>query len=371
MKSLISFLFALVFLASCRSPQYFVQKGDYDKAIDLYSSNLRYQEKDKKKEKDVNGLEFAFANAQSRDSAQLFFLNEAGLAENWPRIHTLHRQIQTRQQKVSALTPLQARNGYSPRFTRIEAIDSLEADSRLKAAAFIYDRAQALLAITESTGQRQPARDAFYSLKDLKANYFPYWENTNALIDSAYKAGKAHILLDLSTVDGVYDGATFWEYTDLKANFIKNDWLAFYADPAARAEFDYRAKCRLVSLDVGSESTYSSERTETKQVEDGYDEKLDSAGHVISRTVKYRTETKTITTYYSSRSAYATVLLELIDEHSGEMITSQALQGSYNFDENSEIFAPSAPTYWGMIGRVAGGVESDLRSCLRRFLVER
>lgn len=115
MKSETIFLLALVLLASCRSPQYFVQKGDYDKAIDLYSSNLRYQEKDRKKEKDLNGLEVAFAHAQRRDSAQLALLQEARLAENWPRIHSLHLQIQQRQQKVSALKPLQS--GDQPTFS--------------------------------------------------------------------------------------------------------------------------------------------------------------------------------------------------------------------------------------------------------------
>lgn len=123
------------------------------------------------------------------------------------------------------------------------------------------------------------------SLRDLKANYYPYWENTNALIDSAYKVGKAHILFETGVVEGVEDGSTFWSDVSLNEHFVNNEWLVFYTDPKARQGFDYLAKCRLVSLYVGSINQLTTERTETKQVEDGYDEKLDSAGHVITHAV--------------------------------------------------------------------------------------
>jgi len=89
--------------------------------------------------------------------------------------------------------------------------------------------------------------------------------------------------------------------------------------------------------------------------------KLDTAGHVISRTARFKTETTTITTYASSRSADGSVLFELLDEHTGALLSSKALQGYHNFSETSETSPPSAPTYWGMIGHVASDIEWDLR----------
>ncbi len=369
MKSRYTFLLLLAFLASCHSPEYFVQKGDYDKAIELYSSTIRQQSKSKQNKADLNGLESAFALAQSRDSAEWTRLGVAGAAENWPRINKIHRQIQTRQRKVAALGTLHSKTGYVPAFTMVEDIDSLEADSRLKAAAYLYDHSQQLLAITDSTGQRQPARDAYYALRDLKANYFHYWENANALIDSAYREGKAHILFETSVQNGVWDGRYFWSSTSLAERSVKSEWLAFYTDSTARPEFDFRAKCSLVSLYVGPASTSSTERTESKQVEDGYDEVLDSAGRVVSRTVKYKTETTTITTYAASRSANGTVLLELLDEHTGKVILSQAIDGGHNTSDSSELFVLSAPSEGTMIGYVAGSIESSIHSKLRKVLV--
>jgi len=371
MKSYCNLFLAIIFLASCRSAEFFVQKGDYDKAIDLYISNIRPQGKGKQKKEALIGLESAFNLAQSRDSAELVLLRPGELRENWPRTHKIHYQIQTRQRKVVALGMLKTQNGYAPKFAIIEAIDSLEANSRRQAAAYLYHHAQQLLAITHSTGQRQPARDAYYALRDLKANYFVYWENANALIDSAYREGKAHILFETSVQDGVSDYGDFWRNTDLASSWLKNEWLAYYSDSTARPAFDFRAKCRLVSLYVSPESTSATERTETKEVEDGYDEKLDSAGRVISRTVKYRTEITTITTYSASRTANGTVLLELWDEHTQKMVHSQAIEGGHNASESSEMFVVSAPSEGRMIGYVASSIQGSIHQYLRKVLASK
>lgn len=360
---------ALAFLAACHSPKYFVQKGDYDKAVEQYSSKLRSQKKGKKNKSDLLGLEMAFALAHKRDSGQLNLLFANRSIETWPRINTVHRQIQTRQKTVSALLPLRSKKGYVPKFSMVESIDSLQDNSRKQAAAYLYAHAQNLLALTDSTGQRQPARDAYYALRDLKSNYFSYWENTVQLIDSAYRAGKAHVLFEPGVQSGVPSGNTFWGNTSFGGSFPKHEWLVFYADSSTRAAFDFRAKCHLVSLYVSPESTSSSERTESKQVEDGYEEKRDSAGHVISRTQKYKTEITTITTYQASRSANGTVLLELHDERTGQIVHSQALHGVYNFEERSEQSRVSAPSEWSMIDRVADDVRGSMYYHLKKALV--
>ncbi|MBK6997661.1 MAG: hypothetical protein IPH31_23285 [Lewinellaceae bacterium] len=321
------------------------------------------------KVKDLLGLESAFGLAQRRDSAELALLGEVALSENWPRINKIHRQIQARQQKLSAHGSFKSKKGFVPTFTQIKTIDSLEADSRRLAAAYLYNHAQGLLAITDSTGQRQPAGDAYRALLELKDNYFPSWENANALIDSAYQNGKAHILFETSVLNGVPDGKAFWRDTHLGESRVKSEWLVFYTDSTARSNFDFRAKCRLVSLYVSPESNTSTERTECTQVEDGYDEKLDTAGRVISRTLKYKTETKTITTYSASRSANGTVLLQLVDEHTGKTLHEQAIDGHHNSSDSSEMFMVSAPSEMFMIGYVASSIQGSIHWHLRKMFV--
>ncbi len=369
MRFSLPFFFGLAFFSSCQNPRHFIQKGDFDKAIDLYGAELKTQEVEHKKNRDLLGLEYSFALAQSRDSAEWSRLLDPHLESNWPRINTLQRQIQRRQQKVVALLPLRSERGYEPTFSLFENIDSLQNSSREKAANFLYAYAQALLAFTDSTGQRFPAREAYFTLCDLKNNYSQSGENTNALLDSAYQEGKAHILFEAITSEDPSDGGTFWESIAINPTFVKSEWLTFYPNSAAREEFDYHLRCNLVSLYVGSDCTSATERTESKEVEDGYDEVSDTSGHVVSRSTRYKTETTIITTYHNSRSAYGTVLVELKDLHTGQLILSKPVNGSYSFDESSEIFAPFSPTYWGMIQRVADDVAWQLRGELKHALL--
>jgi hypothetical protein len=205
--------------------------------------------------------------------------------------------------------------------------------------------------------------------RDLKTNYYSYWENTNALMDSAWHMGKVNILIVPESNSGISDGSYFWEDLKKKPQLIKSDWLVFYADPQARQTFDYTLKCSLLSLHVGSENNTQTTRTETKQVEDGFEETRDSCGRVVSRIQKYRCETTTITTYSCERSGHASVAMELVDCESGLILISKTLFGSYNFNETSESMAPSAPSYWGMVNHISNDVEWEIKHVLKKNLM--
>lgn len=362
---------ALACLISCHTPRYYAEKGNHHKAFEGYGERLRSQKKNKQNRKDLRGLESSFALAQRQDSAELALLQYPEKPEHWPRINALHRQILARQLTVQSLQPLRSPNGFLPLFSMVAPIDSLQDHSRRQAAAYLYTSAQKLLAITDSSGQRQPARDAYYALRDLKSNYYSYWENANALIDSAYRVGKAHVLVQTGLKKKGYDSDSFWDEIRFGPQFVKSDWLVFYTDSTQRNGFDYRAKCQLLSLEVGSESHSQTERTEEKQVEDGYDETLDSTGKVVSRTTRYKTETTTITKHHVQRSANGGVLLELFDEHTGYLLLSKQISASYSFDETSETSVPSAPTHSGMVQRVADDAEGSLRMHLKKALLPR
>ncbi|HLP93290.1 MAG TPA: hypothetical protein VK168_04600 [Saprospiraceae bacterium] len=364
MKHTCLFLFASLILTGCFSPQYYLDKGDYNSAIKAYGLELRDQPVNRKKRSDLEGLELAFNTAQHKDSAELSQLNARQQPENWPRTNQLYRDIQERQAKVKKWQPLRSRKGYEPKLRYFPDVDSLESASRLEAAKYMYQRAQDLLA------QRAPApaREAYHLLTDLKKNYYPYWENANNLLDSAWTMGKEHVLFITESQVGASDSKTFWENMRKRPPVSKNDWLVIHQDSSARKSFDYVLSCQLRALDVGSDNQHTSTRTETKEVEDGYEEVRDTSGRVISRTTKYRTETTTITTYSNSRSANASVFMELKRVSTGELLVSAPISSSYNFSESSETSMPQSPTYWGMIDHVADDTEWEIRRRLKRAL---
>ncbi|HAD14223.1 MAG TPA: hypothetical protein DCF33_17495 [Saprospirales bacterium] len=365
MKRNLFLLSILFFIYGCFTPQYYLDKGEYQSAIAAYGLKFRDQPKKYRSKKDLTGLEFAFNTMQRKDSLELSRLLAENNDANWPQINSLYRNIQLRQQNVEKWQPLRTKKGFEPAFRFVSDVDTLAAQSRQLAAKYLYNQAQTLL----SAGEHIAARKAYYLLRELKTNYYPYWENANALMDSAWHMGKVHILIVPESAPGISDASYFWE--DLKKNpqLIKNDWLIFYTDPQARQTFTYTLKCMLVSLDIGSGNNTQTTRTETKQVEDGFEETRDSCGRVVSRVQKYRCETSTITTYSCERSGNASVAMELIDCQSGLLLISKTLYGSYNFNETSESSAPSTPTNRDMVNHISNDVEWEIKHVLKKNLM--
>ena len=129
-------------LTACRTAQKFTESGDYDGAIEFCVQKLRG--KSKKKTEYVQGLELAFQKAQARDLRIAENLAAANRPENWEKVNNMHRKIQDRQNLVAPLLPLVSKDGYRARFEFV-SIEKLEAESREKAAEYLYNRAEDLL----------------------------------------------------------------------------------------------------------------------------------------------------------------------------------------------------------------------------------
>ena len=164
---IIAVLTLSLLLTACQTAQKFVESGDYDGAI-AYCINKLRGKKNKKTEL-VRGLELAFIKAQARDLNTANALAASGRPENWERINSIHRQILARQNKIAPLLPLVSKEGYRANFEFVN-ISQLEAESRGKAAEYLYSRAEDLL-LRADNGDRQAARDAYQLLRDLESRY--------------------------------------------------------------------------------------------------------------------------------------------------------------------------------------------------------
>lgn len=374
-------LLAALLFCACATPNHqpLLKKSPYDSDINHAAEKL---DRKKKKAKHVKRLETAFQKAQRADLLATDSLLQLETPDRWLYINALHRRIQSRQAKISSLLPLRADDGYQPDLLIATDIRERENASRKMAAAYLYDRANALLAETARTGRKQPARDAYHTLRDLKSNYYRYWENANALIDSAYLAGQAHILLETDAGSG---NSGLWQNAGpFGVEHFNTEWLLFYQNPAARPHFDFRVKSRLQSIYVGPENRWESSHTETKQIEVGQKEVRDSTGKVIERTPIYETVSATITEIHLSKNASATLYVEVFDEHNGGIISSQFLSDEQHFDESffyisgderaltnkpfTSIGAPSAPSDWAMEDRLTSSLHSSLRWYCRETL---
>jgi hypothetical protein len=387
MRYLPSFLLlaALLWLASCAAPntQTLLKKSPHDPDI---SSAVRKLDGKKKKPKHVKRLETAFRAAQHADLLATDSLLGLAASDRWLYVNALHRRIQSRQEKIAPLLPLRADDGYRPDLLLVADIADREAASRRAAAAHLYDRAQALLAETERTGRKQPARDAYHMLRNLKSNYFSYWENANALTDSAYRAGQAHILLETDLRAITWGELSFWKNAGpLAAQQFNTEWLLFYQNPTDRPHFDFVVKSRLADLYIGPESRWETSRTESKQIEVGCKEVRDTSGKVVERTPIYETVTATVTEVRVTKNATAALLVEVLHGRTDQVLHNEYLSDSQHFDEtwvsvsgdsraltftpiSTNIGCPSAPSDWAMEDRLANSLRWSLGRLCRRLL---
>lgn len=274
------FFLTAFFFTACRSPQRLTESGNYDDAIDFCVRKLRGK---KKKTEYVQGLETAFRKAQTRDMALCDQLIAEDRPENWERIHTIHRFVRERQNKVIPLLPLTSKDGYRARI-ELADIATMEKESREKAAGYLYDKAESLL-IRAEKGDKQAAREAFGSLEDLERRYFRDYKNKTALKEKARDLGTSYILFSVKNQSVQILPVGFEDRILQIGKFdLDHDWKSYYFEEQPNTDYDYKVVFRVRNIDVAPERLQERAYTDKKEIQDGWNYVLDSRGNVLKDT---------------------------------------------------------------------------------------
>ena len=364
MRQIPLFLLLLFFLASCATaPKSLLKKSPYDDKFYYYAGKLSAK---KQKTKHLKKMEAAYQAAQKSDLLAADSLLNLDKPDRWLYVNAYYRRMQERQQKVLSLPPLKSKEGYKPDLLIINDLAKRESSSREASANFLYQQSQAMLA----TGRHDDARNAYATLVTLKEQYYPVWENSPALLDSASTLGVEHILLE----------------GDLRPSniFLDSKWQKFYREPSARPAFDVVVSTRSMGIFVGPEWESQTNNTYTKEIETGCIEKKDSNGVVIERTPIYETVTATVTETTLEKTADASVMVEVIDGKTGALIYATPLSARYVYTDQkvsvsgdsralpgivfASDFSIFVPSYWEMEQRARERLDQDFVWMIRSRL---
>lgn len=354
-------LFLAVLLSGCfgNSAQPLLKKSPYD--ADFKHSAKKLSGKTQKT-KHLKKMESAYQSAQKADLVAVDSLLNSDKPDRWLYVNAFHRRIQDRQQKVLALLPLEGNDGYKPDFLFITNIAEREAASRQAAANYLYEQAEILLA----KETRADAREAYATLLDLHENYYPVWENSAVLLDSAAQLGVEHVLIEgVCQPSGLFD----------------SKWQKFYRNPSARPAFDILINTASLNVLVSPDQETRNSYTETRDVVVRYEEKKDSNGVVIERSPIYETVSVTVTETIIEKYADASVLVDVIDGINGDLIYATTISGSSIFSEShikiegdqralssnvtASLFSIFTPTYWAMESKVLEVLNYDFNNFVR------
>lgn len=270
------YLAVMIFtLQSCASAEKLVDNGNYDQAIALAQRKL--SGKQKKSPKLVRAAEEAFAKVTARDLRDIDRLK--GRDDAWGRINSTYRKIRARQEALNPLLPLTDKNGYTASFNFVD-VRAEEEESRNKAAAYHYSRAQELMRLAEN-GDKPAARSAYRELEET-LRYFRNYRDAGELQRHAHELGTTHIIVKVENDAPVVTPADFdRRLKQLNVADFNSFWQEYHLYDNKRTAYDYQIKLRITDIDVSPEMIREREYVDSKEIEDGYDYVLDSRGNVM------------------------------------------------------------------------------------------
>lgn len=275
-------LTSFLLTTACRSTQKFIETGDYDSAVSLAVDKL--QGRKKKKDEFVRGLEIAFRKAQAQDLNTVSQLTAEGRPENWARINEIHHCIQDRQRLVEPLLPLVSEKGYKARIQLVD-IATMERESREKAAEYLYNKALALIERGQR-GDKNAARDAYYTLTKLESNYYRSYKDKEQLKRLARQFGTSYVLFEVKNQSPqVLPSAFADRLLAIGKQELDSEWKAFYFEPQAGIQYDYKAIFRITRIDASPERVNERRYVDEKEMQDGWDYVLDKRGNVMKDTL--------------------------------------------------------------------------------------
>ncbi len=276
MKNLLLLASFFVLITSCTSVQKLVEKGKYDKAINLSLKKLKG--KKDKKTKYVKSLERAFAKANARDLKRIGYLKKERQGNYYAEIFDIANRISKRQSRVEPLISLVSKTGYKARFKFVK-IEDLIIESKKEAASYHYKKALSYMKKAKK-GYKASARDAFYELKEIE-KYFADYRDANTLKIAARDLGVENVLLQVK--NRTRSNLPKEISQDLFKNNISKlngDWLRYYDERLNGVDFDYKIDFVINDIAMSPDRELIKEREETKQIEDGFEWEYDKNGKI-------------------------------------------------------------------------------------------
>lgn len=367
-------LTGLLSVLGCLSTNELMIRGQYDKAIKRYAAAPRTEE-------NVQGLETAFQRAQERDLKLADSLRMAEDSVDWIALHACYARLQRRQTDMLARHTVRARNGYTPQFSWLGDIDSLELESRRQAADQRYSLALSLLPAARR-GEKSAARWAWEQLNAIARNYFPVWKDSESLLNETRELGTEYVLV-------AFSGAYFFHRDQLLREarldhcLDNTQWRTYHVGSHSDVVYDYELDIEILSFDVGPEQRTECSRTVEKDIFKEYKWVYDTAGKVVDKIPVYEKVSGTVTEVRLTKEARVRLHYRLMDVNAGRTMNSEMVALETGFDETwvstsgdnravdhvaASIGAPAAPNDWAMVADLAQVFRERTRTWLDQHL---
>ncbi len=331
-------LLSFIVLMACASSEKYLQKGQYEKAIDKSISKLK---KDPGNEKELYVLKEAYGKAQDFDKDRIDFLEKEGREENYVEIYDLYVRLDRRQDKLKTLPSSVLRE-----FTLVDYDDKLIA-SKEQAAENSY---QAGLDYLERGG-RLNARRAYDEFQIVKSIYDNY-KDVNSKLNEARYLGTNQILFVIeNNSESVLPERFDDQLRQIGVADLNSEWAEYSVYEDEDVDYDYFVVLNIRDILVSPEQVTNEKYTDEKEIQDGTKYVLDENGNVKKdslgndiREPNFITVEAEITETIQSKDAFVGGIVEFINLRTDQLekredisVTAvfEHLSASYTGDERA------------------------------------
>ncbi len=331
---------AVLTLAACKSTKTLTEEGNYDEAIEQALRKLIG--KKKKKAATVASLESAFAKANTADMRRLNDLKASGRDENWTRIYSIAKGIETRQTSIEPLLPLVDDKGYQAEFSFVRTQVILH-EAKGKASNYLYTSAQSFLSKAR-VGDKAAAREAYEQLERI-GQYYQNYKDSRSMLEEARGLGVSRILFRMENDANVIIPRDFeQEILRTDVQDLNELWREYYTRDAGE-KFDYEIVMKLQDIDVSPEAERIREYRDEKEVNDGEEAlrdangnvQKDTSGNIIKVPIK-KIVTADVVETYQSKAAIVGGTLFFYDKKKRELLDTKPLSVEAIFENFSTRF---------------------------------
>lgn len=332
----ITLLFLVLVVAACgvKQTQSMLSNGDYDGAIYSAIDALKSNKNAKGKQDYVYLLEEAFAKAKQRDLETLNLLAKEKNPANYEKIYNLYTQLNSRQERIKPLLPLQLlKENRNAIFPMEDYSDDL-VNSKTNLSGFLYANAKKLMTSKNKMDFRQAFDDLIY-LEKLNPNY----KDVRALMDDAqfkgtdfvhvYTKNETNMVIPVKLQDDLLDFSTYG---------INDKWTVYHNNKQKNVSYDFAMLVNFRQIAISPEQIKEKQFVKERQIKDGVKNLIDANGNIVKDSLgkpikvdNMKTITVSVYEFTQFKSCKVTAKVDYINLKTNQLLDAYPVTSEYIF----------------------------------------
>lgn len=332
MKRISGFVFSILILSACSSPEKLLQKGNYDGIIEKSVKNLI---KKPESSEDAMMLDKAYKLANDRDQERIKYLKTENNPDTWDEMLSLYSNLKNRQASVRRVLPLHIGN-QTIQYEYVDYDAEIVAAKR-KAADYYNSHGRKLM----QNNDKESFRQAYYELIRAKEYSGGSYYDLDQVISEAKYKGMSRVLVSVvnKTILNLPQ-----EFTDglvaVNARDLNSEWVEYYTRKMDdNIRYDYYIDIILQAINVSPDLAKDRDFIEKKTIENGFEYVLDVKGNVMKDTAgndikvkKYKDIQCTVIETRQMKDCNITGEIEFIAANPQSLIKKQPIAAGTHFE---------------------------------------